>query len=319
MPSNFADRLIDAVIARRTPAVVALDPVLERLPPELTGSGGASSPRDPEDVADALWEYGWRVIRAIAELVPVVKINSAYFERYHAKGVQVYHDLVGEAAARGLVVIGDVKRGDVGHSAEEYALGQLATPCFAEPAGAVAPDAVTVNGYFGTDSLKPFIDVAQHEGKGLFVLVRTSNESAAAIQDIPTADGRKLHKVIASMVAELADQPELIGEHGFSAVGAVVATRDPADAAGLRAAMPRSIFLVPGYGAQGGSAEDFAPYFRGDGTGAIIAAGRSVIFAYQQARYRDRFGSSWEACVREACADFVADLNRVIPTRPLGK
>jgi orotidine-5'-phosphate decarboxylase len=307
---------MDAVDSRHAPAVVALDPVVERLPPELMHGKPRKLPVDPDDIAGLLWEYGWRTIRAIHEAVPIVKINSAYFERYHAAGVQVYHDLVGEAAARGLLVIGDVKRGDVGHSAEMYAQAQLAAQDSAETAGNAVPDAVTVNGYFGADGLKPFIGVASREGKGLFVLVRTSNESAAAIQDVAAADGRKFHEVVAGVVAGLADDPNLIGERGFSAVGAVVATRDADDAVRLRAAMPRSVFLVPGYGAQGGKAEDFLPYFTEGGNGAIIAAGRSVIFAYQQAACRDRFGSDWESCVRAACVDFVADLNRAIHPPP---
>lgn len=314
MPRNFADRLMAAVDSKRTPAVVALDPVLDRLPPEVISNASAAKGEDAATAA--LWEYGWRAIRAIHELVAVVKINSAYFERYHAAGVEVYHELIGEAASRGLLVIGDVKRGDVGHTAEMYASAQLAAPDCAEATGVAAPDAVTANGYFGVDGLKPFIDVARREGRGLFVLVRTSNESAATIQDVRAADGRKFHEIVAGVVAGLADEPALIGERGFSAVGAVVATRDPADAAKLRAAMPRSIFLVPGYGAQGGAAEDFRPYFKEGGAGAIVAAGRSVIFAYQQARYRDRFASDWEGCIRAACADFVADLNRGVHFQP---
>ncbi len=315
MARNFADRLIDAAVAKGSPAVVALDPVLERLPPEITEDGKITRHSDLGAIASAIREYGRRVIGAIAELVPAVKINSAYFEPYRAEGIELYHDLIGEAAARGLLVIGDVKRGDVGHSAEMYAKAQLADPDFAGAAGAAAADAVTASGYFGADGLKPFMEVAKREAKGLFVLVRTSNETAAAVQDVLTGDGRRFHEVVAEMVAALADDPALIGERGFSAVGAVVATRDRADAERLRTVMPRSIFLVPGYGAQGGTAADFLPYFNEEGTGAVVAAGRSVIFAHEQAQYRSRFAADWEACVREACVDFVGDLKRVVHRR----
>jgi orotidine-5'-phosphate decarboxylase len=310
MPLNFADRLTDAIAAKRTPAVVALDPVLARLPEEIRAVAGTAQASNFDAAAEALWEYGWRVIRAVAPLVPAIKINSAYFEAYRARGVEVYYNLVAEAAQQGLLVIGDVKRGDVGHSAEMYALAQMAEADLAEADDRVSPDAITINGYFGLDGVQPFIEVAKRQNKGVFVLVRTSNPSAGMIQDVATSDGRKVHEIVASEVARWGEDPEVTGQHGYSSVGAVTATRDAKDAERLRAAMPHSFLLVPGYGAQGGKAEDFAPYFKADGTGAIVAAGRSVIFAHDQPQYRDRFGSKWEACVTQACMDFVADLSR---------
>ena len=316
MPRNFADRLMDAVAAKRTPAVVALDPVLARLPGEIKTLTGAVPGNSLDAAADGLWEFGWRLIRAVAPLVPAIKINSAYFEVYRAKGVEIYYNLIAEAAQQGLLVIGDVKRGDVGHSAEMYAQAQLAEADLAEVEDRVSPDAVTVNGYFGVDGVQPFIDVAKRQNKGVLVLVRTSNPSASSIQDVSASDGRKLHEVVASEVARWAADPGLIGERGYSSVGAVTATRNAADAKKLREAMPQSILLIPGYGAQGGTADDFKPYFKADGTGAIVAAGRSVIFAHDVAQYRDRFAADWEACVRQACADFISDLSRAVPANP---
>ncbi|HVP10815.1 MAG TPA: orotidine-5'-phosphate decarboxylase [Phycisphaerae bacterium] len=313
---NFADRLIDAVAAKRAPAVIALDPVLDRLPEEIRAIAGTARQNSLDAAAEALWEFGWRVIRTVAPLVPAIKINSAYFEVYRARGVEVYYNLVAEAAQQGLLVIGDVKRGDVGHSAEMYALAQLAEAELAEADDRASPDAITVNGYFGLDGIQPFIEVAKRQNKGLFVLVRTSNPSAGTIQDIAASDGKKMHEVIASEVARWSADPGLVGERGYSSLGAVTATRDPEDARRLRAAMPRSFLLVPGYGAQGGKAEDFAPYCNPDGGGAIVAAGRSVIFAHDQARYRERFGAKWEACVQQACLDFVADLARIMSHMP---
>jgi orotidine-5'-phosphate decarboxylase len=204
-----------------------------------------------------------------------------------------------------------------------YAAAQLAvsdmsedtTPHGEKPPSAVVledatPLAVTVSGYFGLDGVKPFIDVAVSQGKGLFVLVRTSNPSAAAIQDVPLADGRKLHDQVAAEVARWAGDPRTHGASGYSNVGAVVATRNQADAAKLRAAMPRCFLLVPGYGAQGGTADDFRSYFNRDGLGALVVAGRSVIFAYDRPEYRA--AASWEDAVKAACQDFVRDLARVV-------
>ncbi|MBN2563227.1 MAG: orotidine-5'-phosphate decarboxylase [Phycisphaerae bacterium] len=310
MPQNFADRLLKAVTDRCAPAAVAVDPVYANLPAEIVDHRDLNDESDAEAALDAVLEFCRRVIRIVAPLVPAVKINSAYFERYYAEGIEGYYELVQEASARDLVVIGDVKRGDVGHTAEMYAHAHLADSGFVNLEDQVAPDAVTVNGYFGLDGVMPFINVACEQGKGVFVLVRTSNESASAIQDIVAQDGRKVHEIVAGQVAEWASNPRTIGESGYSSIGAVVATRDPADAARLRAAMPRSIFLVPGYGAQGGTAEDFLPYFRPDGTGAIVVAGRSVIYAHRQPKYKERFASQWEKCIEQSCKDFVAALTR---------
>lgn len=177
------------------------------------------------------------------------------------------------------------------------------------------PDAVTLNGYLGFDGVKPFLEIAATQGKGAFVLVRTSNPSAAGIQDARLADGRKVHESLAELVAQWAADTRLVGESGYSSLGAVTATRDPSDAANLRRLMPRSILLVPGYGAQGGRAENFAPYFAADGRGAVVAAGRSLIFAYQQPRYIEMHGGRWERCVEQACRDTIADLAGVLPPR----
>lgn len=293
--THFTDRLLVAIDARRAPCTVALDPVYENLPAVVRGS---TSP------LDAIRRFSLSVLQIIAPIVPSVKINSAYFERYYDEGVRLYHELVRAASAAGLVVIGDVKRGDVGHTAEMYAKAQLARPDVPGIDASHTPDAVTISGYFGLDGAKPFIDTAVRDQRGLFVLVRTSNPSAAVIQDVPTADGRKVHELVAGEVARWAEEPRTMGSRGYSCIGAVVATRNKDDALKIRAAMPRSIFLVPGYGAQGGTAEDFRPYFKADGTGAIIAAGRSVIFAHERREYQ---GITWEKAVEAACRAFAAD------------
>ncbi|HWL92237.1 MAG TPA: orotidine-5'-phosphate decarboxylase [Phycisphaerae bacterium] len=308
----FSDRLFDAILARNSPTVVNLDPVYSSLPPACQSSQGHSTESPSAHELPAIGDYCRRVIEIVAPLVPVLKLNIAYFEVYRGAGVDLYFDLVADARRRGLIVIGDVKRGDVGHTATMYAAAQLA-----DRDSLKCPNAVTISGYFGWDGVKPFVDIARKQHKGVFVLVRTSNESAATVQDVQTTDsGRSVHERIGALVADWAASSGTIGRHGYSAIGAVAATRNAADARRLRELMPHSIFLVPGYGAQGGRAEDFVPYFDGRGLGALVAAGRSVIFAQENPAYRDHFGEDWAACIEHACRDFVGDIARVISVAP---
>lgn len=312
MSDNFADRLLRAVAEKKTPAVVSLDPVYSRLPAEISEHRDLNDEADSEAALDAVLEYCRHVIHVIAPLVPAIKINSAFFERYYSEGIEGYYELVQEAAGNDLVVIGDVKRGDVGHSSECYAAAHTADSEFTNLPDVMAPDAITVNGYFGSDGIRPFLEAARKDAKGVFVLVRTSNESAGELQDVATADGRKVHEVLAGLVAQWAQEPGMVGSRGYSSVGAVASARDAETAKRLREMMPQSIFLVPGYGAQGMTAEQVAPFFKSDGSGAIVAAGRSVIYAYEDTKYLEMYASEWKKCVEHACKDFVADLKRVV-------
>jgi len=312
LADNFADRLLKAIRSKRTPACVGIDPVYSRLPADIAGHRDLNDENDTESALDATLEFCRRVIRIVAPLVPAIKINLAYFERFYWEGIEGYYELIQEAAERDLIVIGDCKRADIGHSAEMYAKAHLADPDFADLDYLVAPDAVTVNPYFGLDGVKPFIDIARDQGKGLFVLVRTTNPSAAAIQALPGADGMTVCEAVAREVAGWAQGDGLVGSAGYSCVGAVVAGKDRESTMKLRAMLPHSIFLVPGYGAQGGGAEDVAPCFKSDGTGAIVTASRSVIYAYEDTKYLELYASEWEKCVEKACKDFIADLARVV-------
>lgn len=309
MREHFADRLIGAIKSTGMPGVVALDPVFERLPAALR-TGVSAGDRTAE--LSAITHYCREAIPVFAQHLPAVKINSAYFERYHAAGVAAYYAMIAEAHRQGLITIGDVKRGDVGHTADQYAAAHIAQHRD-ERVDSGIPDSITINGYFGWDGVKPFSDAAIGGGRGLFVLVRTSNESAGTVQDVVTADGRKVHELVAGLVASWAGESPTLGAAGYSSIGAVVATRNAKDASQLRELMPQSIFLVPGYGAQGGTAEALKPYFKSDGGGAIIAAGRSVIFAHETPAYATRHGGDWKACIDAACVDFKADLQRVWP------
>lgn len=310
----FADRIVEAVRSKQCPAVINLDPVCASLPRRFAAAHAAADRFDERAALADVSAYCRRVLQIIAPIVPIVKLNIAYFECFRGAGVDAYYSLIAEARRLGLIVIGDVKRGDVGHTAAMYAHAQLAAST-SESATSETPDAVTISGYFGWDGVKPFVDVAKRENKGVFILVRTSNESAASVQDVATRDGPPVHAIVADLVTKWSRESGTIGSAGYGAIGAVVATRDPADAAALRRSMPHSIFLVPGYGAQGGRAEDFTPYVDASGLGALIAAGRSVIFAHERPPLRERFGDDWEACVAHAAQEFAADLRRVMPVR----
>jgi len=315
VPSNFADRLLEKIQAKGAPVCVGIDPEYSRLPADIAEHTELNDEHDTEAALDAVLEFCRRVIRIVAPIVPAVKINSAFFERYYWEGIEGYFELVQEAAERDLVVIGDVKRGDVGHTATMYAKSHLAEPDFSNMDELVAPDAVTVNGYFGLDGVKPFIDIARDEQKGLFVLVRTTNESAADIQEFQNADGLNLAEHLAKQVATWAGDDGLVGDSGFSAVGAVVAAKGIEATMRLRALMPQCMFLVPGYSTQGTSAEEVVPCFRSDGTGALITASRSIIYAFENMKYVEMYTSEWEKCIEHACRDFAAEINSALAAR----
>jgi len=293
MALNFADRLLEAIGRKGAPVCVGIDPVYDRLPDRLREGGG--------EPTEAIGEFCRGVLEAVAPIAAAVKVQSACFEAHGPAGVELYFQVVQAAREMGLVVIGDVKRGDIGSTARAYAQGHLS--------GSSAPDAITVSGYFGSDGLGPFVEQAAAGGKGLFVLVRTSNPSAAEIQDFAGSDGTKLYEHIARRVAAIGSASQLIGQSGYSCVGAVVAATYPQEARRLRRIMPRQFFLVPGYGAQGASGGDCAAAFKADRTGAIVNASRSVIYAHQDRRYQD---TSWQQAVEKAARAFADDIRKAV-------
>lgn len=298
MATHFADRLVAVIQKKNAPVCVGLDPLFERLPVAVRAAHG-------DEPWTALLVYGREVIRAVATHVPAIKINIAFFEPYHAEGIRVYFELVAEAKAAGLLVIGDVKRADIGHSSTQYAVAHLGD------GGVALPDAVTVNPYFGYDAIGPFVDAARTTGGGLFVLVQTSNESASQVQGLIMADGSTVCQSVARLVQSWASAEGLVGKSGYSCIGAVVSPRDLESTVRIRALMPNCIFLVPGFGAQGRTANEAAKCFKPDGTGAIVTASRSVIYAYQDAKYCSA-GADWQDCVAAACKDFVATVRSVL-------
>lgn len=284
MPADhFADRLIARVRARGSHAVVGLDPALPQLPSYLRDEAARRHGATARGAAWALVEFNRLLIEAVAPHVALVKPQSAFYEIYGEHGVAAFWETVRMARQAGLLVIADVKRGDIGSTAEAYAQAFFgsANPLamWEEPENWV--DCVTVNPYIGSDGIMPFVTRARARGGGMFVLVKTSNPSSGEIQDQPLFSG----ELVSTQVARMVDQIGIteVGESGYSLVGAVVGATYPEDMERLRAEMERAIILVPGYGAQGGRAADVVSAFNADGFGAVVSASRSVMYAFAKA------------------------------------
>jgi orotidine-5'-phosphate decarboxylase len=303
-PTHFTDRLDHAIRSKRAAAVVGLDPILERLPPELRPAG-----RSVAAGAAAVERFSREVVELVAPRVPAVKINSAFFEAFFEAGVAAFFRVIAHAHAHGLLVISDVKRGDIGSTAQLYARGHLEQPAFEDVPPERMPDAVTLAGYLGENAVAPFIDAARRLGRGVYVLVRPSDPGADRVHNF--GGGERFYEHMARLVHEWGARPELLGDCGLSCVGAVVAPKDEASTRALRAMLPHTPFLVPGYGAQGAAAQACAACFGPAPASAVVNASRSVIFAYEQERYAQRFGSDWRACIAAACDDFVSDLRAI--------
>jgi len=305
MSGHFADRLLEACRAKGAPVCVGLDPVLSRLPASVVREA-ASHPQEAKPAAKAIERFCMAVIDAVADVVPCVKPQAACFERYLWPGVEAYHRVVTHAKSRGLMVIADAKRGDIGTSSAHYAAGLLGDPPFDDLGELHGPDALTVNSYLGVDGLAPFLDVAASAGRGLFALVRTSNPGGDAVQRPLLAEGGQVAEHVARLIAESGEAAGRVGACGYSLLGAVVGATKPADAAALREVMPRQIFLVPGFGAQGGSAEDVKACFDSDGFGAIVTASRSVLYAFGET------DEGWEARVCAAAVGLRDEIAAVL-------
>jgi len=308
---TFGDRLIGAIEEKGAPVCVGIDPIFEMLPDAVAGTKDERDPGDIEACIDAVFAFTTGVLRTVAPHVPCVKFQSAYFEKYLWEGVEAYYSLVQEAAELGLLVIGDVKRGDIGSTASAYAAAHLADPQFGDLDDVVVPDAITVNPMLGLDTLAPFVEAATEYGKGLFVLVRTSNAGSGELQDVKLEDGRTWSEMLADKLRPVAAQEGLVGRTGWSSIGAVVGATQPEAMRRLREQLPQSIFLLPGYGAQGATAEMTRAAFR-DGRGAIVSASRSILYAHKEPRYADQYGSDWQKCVEAAVKDMKDDVARVL-------
>ena len=315
MADHFADRIIDICRKKDSRLVVGFDPVYSKLPAEITEHKEMNDELDCEASLDAIMEFGRKVFPLVAEHAVAVKMNSAFFERYLWDGLDAFYSLIQEAEALGLEVIADAKRCDIGSTALSYAQGLLANPEFVNMQDLVGPDAITVTAYCGLDGVQPFIDIAAEQGKGVFVLVRSSNPTGADIQDFADAAGKRLFEHLAEQVASWASASRLIGQSGFSSVGMIVGATKPDDLELLRDRYPQMLLLVPGYGAQGATAADCARGFRADGLGTLVSSSRSIIYAYDRPEYQEMFSGDWQACIRRAAADTQKEINEALVAR----
>ncbi len=299
------NRLISKIKKLDAPIVVGLDPMLKFVPEHIQKKAFAECGETLEGAAEAIWQYNKGIVDAVCDLVPAVKPQIAMYEQFGVPGLEVFKRTVDYCREKDLVVIGDVKRGDIGSTSQAYAVGHLGrvsvggkTYC---PFG---EDFATVNPYLGSDGVRPFLQVCKEEKKGIFVLVKTSNPSSGEFQDRLSPD-RPLYEIVGEKVAQWGK--ECMGEE-YSYVGAVVGATYPEQGRALRRIMPRTLILVPGYGAQGGKGADLAYFFNEDGLGALINSSRGIIAAYQQERYGKYGGEGYGEAARAAVLDMKQDI-----------
>ena len=302
-------RLIEKIQKTKAPICVGLDPMLGFIPEEILKKSFQEFGETMEGAADAIWNFNKQIVDHTWDLIPCVKPQIAMYEQFGIEGLKVYERTVRYCQDKGLLVIGDAKRGDIGSTSAAYATAHLGKVKVGESlCRGFDTDFLTVNPYLGTDGIKPFVDVCKTENKGLFVLVKTSNPSSGEFQD-QKIDGIPLYELVADKVVEWGQDSV---ENGYSNVGAVVGATYPEMSAILRKKMPHTYFLVPGYGAQGATAQDLKPCFHEDGLGAIVNSSRGIIAAYKQEKYA-RFGAEHFAeASRQAVLDMAADINSVL-------
>lgn len=305
------DKLVEKIQKTHAPIVVGLDPMLSYVPEHILKKSFGEFGETLEGAADAIWQFNKEIIDKTWDLIPAVKPQIAMYEQFGVAGLQAFEKTVGYCQKKGLVVIGDIKRGDIGSTSAAYAAGHIGkVKVGTKEYAPFHEDFVTVNPYLGTDGIQPFLEVCKEEKKGLFILVKTSNPSSGEFQDRLT-DGRPLYEWVGEQVARWGES--LMGE-SYSYVGAVVGATYPEMGKALRKLMPKSFLLVPGYGAQGGQGKDLVHYFNEDGLGAIVNSSRGIIAAYKQEQYQkfgpEHFGDASRAAVEAMIADIGGALGR---------
>ena len=303
------DKLVANIKKTNAPVVVGLDPMLSYIPASILNQAMEEYGETLEAAGEAIWVYNKGIVDATYDLIPAVKPQIAMYEQFGIPGLMAFKKTVDYCQEKGLVVIGDVKRGDIGSTSTAYAVGHLGSVQIgSQKCSGFHEDMITVNPYLGTDGIKPFVDVCKEEKKGIFVLVKTSNPSSGEFQD-QKVQGRPLYE----LVGEYVDQwgSDCVGECGYSAVGAVVGATYPEMGKVLRGIMPKSYILVPGYGAQGGTADSLRPYFNEDGLGAIVNSSRGIICAYKQDKYASYGEANYADASRQAVLDMIEDINRI--------
>lgn len=286
----FIDRLIDSIREKNNPTVVGLDPKIEYVPGFIREAAFKECGVNLKGASEAIIHFNKMLIDAVYDLVPAVKPQLAYYEMYGVDGMYAFDETCKYAKSKGLLVIADGKRNDIGTTAEAYSKAFLgSTELTLEiQQKAFDVDALTVSPYLGADGIKPFVEDCSNHGKGIFVLVKTSNKSSGQLQDLVTQDCRSIYEIMAGYVSEWGKST--IGKYGYSSVGAVVGATYPNQAKLLRSIMKHSYILVPGYGTQGGTARDCANSFNNDNLGAIVNASRSVMCAYKSETWKNEYG-----------------------------
>jgi orotidine-5'-phosphate decarboxylase len=282
---SIVDKLIENTIKTKNPAVIGLDPDLAKIPncyKKYYNSGNSL-----KDVAEVIFLFNKDIIDTISSLVPAVKPQMAFYEKYGSYGIVAFEKTVEYAKKMGLVVIEDGKRNDIGNTARAYAEGHLGTvtTLTGEKTAVFDVDFLTVSPFLGSESLLPFIDICAEHDKGIFVLIKTSNSSAGEIQDVVNINGETISQMLTKFIAKKSNMN--IGKYNYSAIGAVVGATYPDDAKRLRDLMPNNYFLVPGYGAQGGNASDILPCFNDDGLGAIVNSSRGILYDHMTKTERE--------------------------------
>ena len=299
------NKLINKIQKTKAPIVVGLDPMLSYVPEHIQKKAFAEYGETLEGAAEAIWQFNKEIVDKTYDLIPAVKPQIAMYEQFGIEGLKAYKKTVDYCKSKDLVVIGDIKRGDIGSTSAAYAVGHLGkVQVGSKTYAGFDEDFATVNPYLGSDGVKPFIDVCKQENKGLFILVKTSNPSSGKFQD-QKIDGKPLYELVGEKVAQWGE--EHMGESGYSYVGAVVGATYPEQGEILRKVMPKSFILVPGYGAQGGKGKDLVHFFNEDGLGAIVNSSRGIIAAYKQEAYAkfgaENFGDASRAAVEAMIAD----------------
>lgn len=290
--AHFGDRLTDAMVAKKTPLIVGLDPRTAQLPAQL-------APNDASDliaVAKAYQQFSCEIIDVVSGLIPAVKPQAAFFEALGPHGMMALANVVDHASSQGLLVIMDAKRGDIGSTAAAYARAFLGK----KPQSPWGCDALTVNPYLGFDTLEPFVSAAERTGSGIFVLAKTSNPGSHSIQG-KESEGRTVYALVADEIQRLSANH--VGKSGYGNIGAVVGATYPEQLVELRQEMPNTIFLIPGFGAQGGTAADIAGGLDERGLGAVINSSRGIIFAHERPEYQAQ--ATWQAAVEQATVDAI--------------
>ena len=305
-------KLISNIQKTKAPIVVGLDPMLNYIPQQVKDKAFQEFGETLEGAAEAIWQYNKEIVDCTYDLIPAVKPQVAMYEQFGIEGMKAFKKTVDYCKSKGLVVIGDVKRGDIGSTSAAYATGHLGkVQVGSKTYSAFDEDFATVNPYLGSDGIKPFMEVCKEEKKGLFILVKTSNPSSGEFQD-QLINGKPLYEMVGEKVAQWGE--ECMGDQ-YSYIGAVVGATYPEMGKVLRKVMPKSYILVPGYGAQGGKGADLVHFFNEDGLGAIVNSSRGIIAAYKQEKYAKFGAEHFGEASRAAVEDMVTDINQALENR----